>query len=259
VRQSFDKSGAGAANEKAAGIVRDQMGLGKGGTGTALSDLARADILVVDGAFDHMGKVLDQLRLPFLRVTPGAIVQPSAPNLSRHKVIFWNCGEGFLPRDLKVAVKRLKAFVDGGGYLFTTDWAVENVIEPAFPGFVTSNGRGARLPEMVVDIQPTHAHRDDPLLEGVFLPGIQGKWWLEQASFDIDVVKPEAVQVLIESPTLRDLHHRHGAVAVTFHAGRGRVLHVLGHYYQEEGNLAGTLAAQRLALNFVLLRLAQDS
>jgi hypothetical protein len=47
-------------------------------------------------------------------------------------------------------------------------------------------------------------------------------------------------------------------VAATFHYGRGRVLHAVGHYYQEAGNLAGTIAAHRLALNFVLMRLAQD-
>ncbi len=48
------------------------------------------------------------------------------------------------------------------------------------------------------------------------------------------------------------------AVASTFHAGRGRVLHTLGHYYQEAGNLAGTNSVHRLALNFVLMRLDQD-
>jgi hypothetical protein len=57
---------------------------------------------------------------------------------------------------------------------------------------------------------------------------------------------------------LRDTFNRSPAVAATFHYGRGRVLHTMGHYYQEAGNLAGTISAHRLALNFVLMRLDQD-
>ena len=30
-------------------------------------------------------------------------------------------------------------FVESGGTLFTTDWALRNVIEPAFPGIIEYN------------------------------------------------------------------------------------------------------------------------
>ena len=64
--------------------------------------------------------------------------------------------------------------------------------------------------------------------------------------------------MLIDSPMLKSQFNRSPIVAATFHYGRGRVLHTMGHYYQEAGNLAGTLSAHRLALNFVLMRLDQD-
>ena len=32
----------------------------------------------------------------------------------------------------------------------------------------------------------------------------------------------------------------------------------MGHYFQAAGNIAGTMAVHRLALNFVLMRLEQD-
>ena len=92
----------------------------------------------------------------------------------------------------------------------------------------------------------------------MFHRGVQARWWLEQASFDIEPLRKRRSTVLIESPDLEDLFGRNPAVAVTFKYGRGRVLHVMGHYYQEAGNLAGTVSAQRLALNFVLMRLAKD-
>jgi hypothetical protein len=72
------------------------------------------------------------------------------------------------------------------------------------------------------------------------------------------VGRKDAVTVLIECPMLSDTFNRSSAVAATFHYGRGRVLHTMGHYFQEAGNLVGTMAAHRLALNFVLMRLDQD-
>ena len=125
-------------------------------------------------------------------------------------------------------------------------------------GSALAQGARAPLQEMVVRIKPVPSRKRHPLLQGVFHPGVQGRWWLEQASFDMIVQKPQEVTVLIESPDLEELFGRSPAVAATFDYGQGRVLHVLGHYYQEAGNLAGTVSAHRLALNFVMARLQAD-
>ena len=60
-----------------------------------------------------------------------------------------------------------------------------------------------------------------------------------------------AVEVLIES---EDLKKRYGSkhVAVTFRFGKGRVFHMLGHFFQKEGNLRGAFSAQRLIANFLI-------
>ena len=44
------------------------------------------------------------------------------------------------------------------------------------------------------------------------------------------------------------------AVVVEFKPGRGRVLHLLGHFYQEDGNRAGVVAMHRLIVNFLMER-----
>ena len=257
-RQVFTKGTASSSNQQSADAVRAALARGRAGNGASLDQLDENDILVVTGSFDHIERVLDALRLKYTKVAPWALAGPRPPSFSEHKIIFWNCGESLGQRRMAQIGKRLESFVRNGGYLFTTDWGVDNVLSYAFPGILTSNGNRAHLPEMVLDIEPAASVQDHPLLEGVFHAGVRGKWWLEQASFDMAVGRRDVVTVLIESPALRDQFNRSPAVAATFHHGRGRVLHTMGHYYQEAGNLAGTISAHRMALNFVLLRLAQD-
>jgi len=258
LNQKFTKGAAGTAMQRSADTIRAQLGRGRYGNAATLDDLTADDILVVSGSFDKIGRVLDALRLKYVRKAPWALSSPQPVSFSSFKIIFWNCGESLGRRRMAAIGKRLRTFVRKGGYLFTTDWGVANVLDYAFPGFVKTNGSKAQLPEMVLPIEPARSARNHPLLEGVFHDHVQGKWWLEQASFDISVGRPDRVTVLIESPMLRDTFNRSPAVAVTFHDGRGRVLHAMGHYYQEAGNLAGTISAHRLALNFVLMRLEQD-
>jgi len=258
LKRTFSKGAAGSSNQRSAEIVRAALGSGRGGNGASLKDLQPEDILVISGSFDHIDKVLDALRLKYVRKSPWALTTPKLIDFSDYKIVFWNCGEAVGKKRLAAVAKRLQKFVRNGGYVFTTDWGVANVLAYAFPGYLKTNGNRAHLPEMVLPIQPAASARDHPLLEGVFRTGVQGKWWLEQASFDVAVGRKDAVTVLIESTMLQTTFNRSPAVAVTFHYGRGRVLHTMGHYYQEAGNLAGTLSAHRLALNFVLMRLDQD-
>lgn len=249
-----DPERAKAMNAKAAARVRAEIAKGAGPLGKALKGLRTDDILVVRGSFDHMQNTLEELGLPFTMKAPFDLPGYA---LSRHKVVFWNCGENLLrPHEQERVLKSVREFVQGGGYLFTTDWALTNLVMPAFPGYLRTKGRLSPMPELIVDIVPTRAAGSHRLLDGVFAEGERPRWWLEQASFDIEVVRKESVEVLIEAPALGDEPHRRStAVAVTFHVGRGRVLHLLGHYYQQKGNVSGAVGAQRLPLNFVRMRL----
>lgn len=258
LKQTFTKGTAGSSNQQSAEIVRAQLGSGRRGDGATLNDLKEGDVLVVGGSFDHIEKVLDMLRIKYVKKSPWSLFTPKLETFSTYKAVFWNCGESMGEQRTKAICKRLQKFVRDGGYLFTTDWGVATILPYAFPGYLKTNGNRAHLPEMVLPIQPNRAAADHPLLEGVFHPTTPGKWWLEQASFDVSVGRKDAVTVLIESSMLETTFNRSPAVAATFSYGRGRVLHAMGHYYQEAGNLAGTLSAHRLALNFVLMRLDQD-
>lgn len=255
--RDFSKADKDAVNQRAARIVRTHLGR-EGGRGDPFGRLEREDLLVVDGSFDKIGRVLHALRLPYVAVTPMSLTFKNAPDLDQHKAIFWNCGESLPPNRVPTVARRIRKFVEEGGYLFTTDWAVATLLMPAFPGYLGTTGPLEPLPETVVDIAPAPGKSTHPLLAGVFHPHVPGRWWLEQASFEVRVLDPRNVETLIVSKDLEAKYHRSPVVAATFRYGKGRVMHVMGHYYQEEGNLAGTITAQRLALNFVLERINRD-
>jgi hypothetical protein len=255
LHEEIAKDNVHEATRKAARVVKEQLGKGRGGAGDALKTLVAEDILVVQGEFDHQERVLRELGIEFVNISPHDPRVFSGEAFRRPRFVFWNCGHGAPPRRMARLAPSVRAFVERGGYLFTSDWVLGNLLTHAFPGYVDTGGPAAALAEMVITIEPTAAGRNHPLLEGVFQPGARGRWWLEQASHDIVVKRPNDVTVLIDSPDLKDMHVRSNAMAFTFDYGRGRVLHTLGHYYQEQGNIAGAIAAQRIALNFVLLGL----
>jgi len=66
-----------------------------------------------------------------------------------------------------VDVEKLQRFVMRGGYLFSEDWVVKEVIERAFPKFVVA---GDRIDECAVDVFPVRGRATHPYLTGVFTP-----------------------------------------------------------------------------------------
>lgn len=251
------KGGAPEMNERAAGIVRGAIGLGPGGGSRGLLP-SQHELLVVEGSFDSMQDVLDLLKIRYVKADAGELMRGKTYRLNDFKVIFWNCGEAQAPVLFERFRPKLKRWIAAGGYLFTTDWGIEQLVAPMFPRLIGTSGQRAPLREMVLHIHASKDARDNPLLDGVFPRGARGQWWLEQASFDIEVRDRGAVTTLVEAPQLEAVFQRDPAVAVTFQHGKGRVLHVMGHYFQEMGNLAGTIASHRLALNFVVDRVKRD-
>jgi hypothetical protein len=255
---NFDPEQGDAHNRRAAGIVLDDARRRGGSLARVLKGLRPEHILVVRGTFDEMEKTLDALSLPYTFRSPQDVGE--GHDYGSHRLVFWGCGE-FPARGSRAAIAAdLREFVKAGGYLFTSDWMISNVLTEAFPAYLATSGRTRPLPEAILDVRPAEGAERHPLLEGVFLPGTQAKWWLESSSHDVQIRDASRVETLIEAPALatESFGGRSPAVAVTFAYGRGRVLHLLGHYFQKEGNLSGTIAAQRIALNFVRLRLARE-
>ncbi len=175
----------------------------------------------------------------------------------------------------KRVVDKIRRFVHGGGYLFTSDWGL-TVLELAFPGHLANGGT---VGPKSVGLRPRAGKEGHPLLEEAFPDHALGgggsarkfRWEVDSGSYYVNVLK-SSVETLVESPDLA----RHRAVAVAFrpdkpHAwvyagpeefrpkppdpepGSGRVLHVISHFQRQATN-EGDYALQNMLLNFLLDR-----
>jgi hypothetical protein len=152
---------------------------------------------------------------------------------------------------------KLRDFVQGGGYVFTSDWGL-TLVERAFPGYVKNGGN---VGPKTVTIRAAKGKERNPLLEEVFYTGgkagqsaVERKflWEIDSTSYLIKPEKP-SVEILVESPMVA----RWPAVAVAFSpdGSEGRVLHVLSHF-QKQATQQGDYALQNMLLNFLFERVA---
>jgi len=184
-----------------------------------LEDIHAADVIVVKGGYDHIEQVMESADTPYTLIEPETM---DKAKLRPDQVLFINC-PGILN---KKGLRKLESFVRSGGFLFTTDWALRNVIEPAFPGYLEYNDRPT-LDEVVrIEI----LDRDDTILQSVLDENDDPQWWLEGSSYPIKILDPERVRVLVQS---KELKERHGAapVFVSFDHGEGQVYHMISHFY----------------------------
>jgi hypothetical protein len=247
--RAFEQSKADDANREAVGLLsRSLSSRGGGGSLGLLRSLGPGELLVVAGAYDRVEDILDLLGLPYDTVTVRDLDRAS---LRGRRVVFVNCSnEAPSPK----ANGRLRSYVEGGGYLLGTDWAVENVMKRAFPEYLAPlerRGRNSITRDETISIHACGEARGHFLVEGTALDRHDARWWLEESSYPFRILDPKRVTRLIESEELRQ-GYGSSEVAATFRCGDGRVLHMLGHFYQKEGNLKGAFSAQRLVANFLL-------
>ena len=190
-------------------------------------------MVVVAGCYDHVESVLGALEVPHVLVQPE---QVDRLELRPEQLLIVNC-----PGQVSgAAIARIRRFVEAGGSLFTTDWALKHVIEPAFPGVLAFSKRPT--PDDVVRIEVRD--HDNIYLQGVLDGQDDPQWWLEGSSYPITVVDEERVQVLITS---RELGEKYGEapVAVWFRWGEGDVFHMISHYYLQRTELRTERHARR--------------
>jgi len=162
-------------------------------------------------------------------------------------VLCINCGRSPTALQKNVLVNKIKKFVERGGWLITSDWALAPYLTEAFPGFVTEVVPRKRQTDTTIEVE--NRSRNSPLLREVFGSKVRARWWLEEASKFVGT-KGSRVKVLVYS---EDMKRRYGSgvVAAEFRPRRGRVLHLMGHFYQKDGNHAGVVAMHRLIFNFL--------
>ncbi len=184
-----------------------------------LEEIHAADVIVVGGSYDHIEQVLDAADTPYTFVSPEMF---DRARLRPDQVVFINCPGNLNQKSLR----QLEKFVQAGGFLFTTDWALRHVIEKSFPGFIAYNLRSTGDEVVRVEI----LDKEDTILQSILDEQDDPQWWLEGSSYPIQILDPEQVKVIVQS---KELQERHGEapVFVTFRYGEGQVYHMISHFY----------------------------
>jgi len=179
--------------------------------------IKKNQIIEVKGSWDDSGHVLKAFGMPYTRIGSDSLAKMSFENV---RVLIVNCGANLRSEALRVINK----FVSEGGYLLTTDWALDCCLNPCFPGYVCWNGgyTEAQVVDAVV------VYQDHALLKGVVSPAY---WKLEQKSQLVRVLNPAQVNVLVRSRQLiQEDPSQQGVLAFSFTFGKGKVLHLVGHF-----------------------------
>ena len=220
------------ANSAAAKVVKARMKSERPEDLRWLEKAEAADVVVVSGEYDRVQDVFHVLEIPHTVVTPARLAKMT---LNAKQLLIIDC-PGYLNA---AAIEKVRKFVNAGGFLYTTDWALANVVQKAFPGFVAFNGRPTANDVVEVEVKRT----DDKFLNHVQLAKGNPKWWLESSSYPIKVLDKEKVEILISS---REMKQRYGEspIAVTFHYGDGQVLHIASHFYLQQNQIRNVAEAK---------------
>lgn len=165
-------------------------------------------VAAFSGTYDNIEAVAGELGIP-LEVDPSRLLQ---------KVLFVNCSSCY-PDQLHKQVVR---FVERGGQLVTSDWALHYVLKPAFPQTVEWTGNSC--PESVISVEPAGAS----LWGDIVVNGANPQWWL-WGSYPIRILDEDRVTVEAASHDLL-LTQDAPVVACRFPWGAGNVFHVISHF-----------------------------
>ncbi len=245
--QALNKGDIDGEQGRAADEVK--RGLGDG-IKEARQRLSRENIVVVSGAHDKIEKVLDGYEWPYTLVSREELLLRGHP---KARILFINCSNKPPAVQANKLAELVKKFLARGCWVVTSDWSVEPYLTAAFPTYVQVVGAQRSQRDTTVAVEPA---TDDRLLAGVFGRGAESEWWLEDTTTMVRLVNDKATMLV----TSEDMRRRYGSgvVAFKFAHGAGVVIHLVGHFYQKDGNLHGLVAMHRLINNVIVERVLAD-
>lgn len=214
------------------------------------------EIVEVRGEWDDSGHVLHSFGLEHTKLRASKLAETS---LAGTKIMVVDCAGNLQTPALQV----IRDFVRDGGYLITTDWALDGCLSKAIPGYVTWNG-GYSASEVV---DASIVAPDSSLISGT----VQHAHWKLDAKCQLVKLLRADVCILVRSRDLmRDDPDNLGILAVTFPFGKGHVLHLVGHFDNNSDRAfssalpdpaprIGISLRQAIAANFVVEALRSSS
>jgi hypothetical protein len=191
-----------------------------------LKSIGKDEIVVVQGTYDHVEKLLDTMGVPYSMVGRNEIGKHNGG-----RVMLVNCATYGGP------VPAVREFVRDGGRVITTDWAL-SLVEKTFPGRLTKTSQtGDEVVE--VEAHTDLAHR----FLGMNYVQCHPQWWLEGSSHVYDI--GEGVVPIITS---EELEAKHGKpyIAAGFVEGAGEVFHFISHMELQRTRQKGKASGEGL-------------
>ncbi|NVM01723.1 MAG: hypothetical protein HWN67_05285, partial [Candidatus Helarchaeota archaeon] len=185
-----------------------------------LDKAADDNIIIVKGVYDKVELVMDAVGLEYIFLEQEAV---GRVDFRPDQILIINCPGGKIDEQ---GINDIRDFVNNGGFLLSTDWVLKNVLEKAFPGYVEFNGN--QTGDEVVGIEVFD--KSHPFIKGMFSDVSNPQWWLEGSSYPIRILNKKAVKVLISSKEMKKTYGD-DPVVVFFNYGKGKVMHMLSHYY----------------------------
>jgi hypothetical protein len=187
-------------------------------------EVRHASVVVVSGSADHMDQVLKRAGVSYVVVNPQDL--PELPLHSR-QVLMVNC-RGDMSQASRERVRR---FVAAGGFLYTTDHAVKELIQSTFPNTLAFNGTTTEEGDFPLQLRGEEKSRG--LLKHL---GDQSsrRWQLASGGYLFKVLDGHKVEVLMESEEVKRRYGT-GVLGARFRYQDGVVIHVTGHFYSQPG------------------------
>jgi hypothetical protein len=183
-------------------------------------------IVIVAGSYDKVENVLDLIKVPYVLIQPHEV---GAIELKPDQILIINC-PGQVNQD---ALDKIKEFVKKGGFLFTTDWALLNILEKIFPEILKYNQKPTGDDCVAVEV----VDKSNKFLEGLFKADEAPIWWLESSSYPIEIVDNNKVNILVTSKEMKKKYGE-APIVISFDYGDGgTVLHMTSHYYLQRAEL----------------------
>lgn len=176
-----------------------------------LDGIRPGEVAVFAGSYDQAEEVFRCLGVP-------VAVDPDPVNLQAN-VVFVNCSNGY-----KFGlVENIARHVQAGKWLVTSDWALDGLLETAFPNTLRWNRKSTGTE--VVSVEPSM----ESLWAETVVLGATPQWWL-WGSHPFDVIDNDNVTIEAVS---HDLLTRYDApvVAAAFDWGLGHVFHIISHFW----------------------------
>lgn len=187
-------------------------------------EVRHASVVVVSGSADHMDQVLKRAGVSYVVVSPGDL--PELPLHSR-QVLMVNC-RGDMSQASRERVRR---FVAAGGFLYTTDHAVKELIQSTFPNTLAFNGTTTDEADFPLQLRGDEKSRG--LLKHLGDKSSQ-RWQLAGGGYLFKVLDPHKVEVLMESDEVKKRYGT-GMLGARFRYQDGVVIHVTGHFFSQPG------------------------